>query len=79
MEELKNSDKASPSDLVGKYSRLSEEVPFIGPIPPDLKDVPENVARICLKQREVMDSPANKYIISYGSFQYIIPFFFVCC
>ena len=66
MEELKNSNEASSSDLVDKYSRLGEEVPFIGPIPPDLKDVPENVARTCLKQREAMNSPANKNIISYN-------------
>ena len=66
MEELKNSDDASSSELTDKYSRLGEEVSFIGPIPEDLKDIPEIVARICLRQREVMDSPANKYIVSYN-------------
>lgn len=66
MEGLKNSDSVSSSELADKYNRLGEEVPFVGPIPEDLKDIPENVARICLRQREVMDSPANKYIISYN-------------
>lgn len=33
---------------------------FIGPIPEELKDVPEKIARICLKERETMNAPANK-------------------
>ena len=66
MEKLENNSEVSSSELADKYSKLGEEVSFIGPIPPDLKDVPENVARICLRQREVMDSPANKHIASYN-------------
>ena len=43
-----------------------KEVPFaggefIGPIPEDLKDVPEKIARICLKEREVMENPDNRH------------------
>lgn len=46
------------------YSTLNK-VPFRGgdsvePIPEDLKDVPEHVARICLKERQTMDDPSNK-------------------
>ena len=42
-----------------------KEVPFggdafIGPIPEDLINIPENVARICLKERMVMDAPENR-------------------
>ena len=62
--------KLGPNGPTSGYDGL-KNVPFggdmfIGPIPEDLKDIPENVARICLRQREIMDSPANKYIISYN-------------
>ena len=66
MEGLKNGGEASPSEQANEYSKLGEEVPFIGPIPEDLKDIPENVARICLEQRSVMDSPVNKSVSSYN-------------
>ena len=66
MEELRSSGEASSFEQANGYSKLGEEVPFIGPIPEDLKDIPENVARICLEQRSVMDSPVNKSVSSYN-------------
>ena len=53
------------SDQPSGYDTLGSEVPFasadfIGPIPEDLKDVPERVARISLRQRETMNDPANR-------------------
>lgn len=47
------------------------EVPFAGgefidPIPEELKDVPEKIARICLKERAVMEDPANRHKNAYN-------------
>lgn len=39
---------------------------FIGPIPEELKDVPEKIARICLKERAVMENPANRHKNAYN-------------
>lgn len=66
MENLNNSGSGLPPESGSDYGKLGEEVPFIGAIPEDLKDIPENIVRICLKQRETMNSPTNKYIISYN-------------
>jgi len=68
MERLNNSGEAGSSEQSNIFEGLKQEVPFIGPIPEDLKDIPEDVARICLRQREVMNLPANKLIISYNLF-----------
>ena len=50
-----------------------KEVPFggdafIGPIPEDLINIPENVARICLKERMVMDAPENRDSYAFNLF-----------
>ncbi len=39
---------------------------FIGPIPEELKDVPEKIARICLKERAAMEDPANRHKNAYN-------------
>lgn len=66
MEKLKNSEstQAEPSS---EFNML-EEIPFIGPIPEDLKRIPENVARICLKERKMMNSPENRGSYAFNIF-----------
>ncbi|MBP5648140.1 hypothetical protein J6X04_02535 [Candidatus Saccharibacteria bacterium] len=66
MEELRNNNETSQAEMPNGYDKLGEEVPFIGPIPEDLKDIPENIARICLRQRETMNLPDNKHRNSYN-------------
>lgn len=65
MENLKTNGELAQNETVSGYDTLKDEVSFggdafIGPIPEGLKDVPEDIARICLKQREIMESPDNR-------------------
>ena len=66
MENLKDSSNINSSETIDGYSHLGEEVSFIGPIPEDLKAIPKYIAMICLRQREIMDSPSNRHISSYN-------------
>ena len=64
---MKNPETKNELDQINPdngYSTL-KEVPFggdafIGPVPEDLKDIPENIARICLKERQTMESPVKR-------------------
>lgn len=51
-------------DTLNEVPFAGEE--FIGPISKELKDVPEKIARICLKERPVMEDPANRNTNAYN-------------
>ena len=73
MENLKTDHELIQNEQQSAYSTLRDEVPFagdvfIGPIPEELKDIPENIARICLKEREIMNSPENRRSRAYNIF-----------
>lgn len=57
-ESVKSDNSPTGFDTLNKVPFAGGE--FIDPIPEELKDVPEKIARICLKEREVMNDPANR-------------------
>lgn len=59
MEKINGSSEAIQSEQPIEYDTLENTPPF-EQIPKDLENIPKDVARVCIAQREIMNSPNNK-------------------